>query len=170
GRGAYGIGAAVRAYFGHELAKTTLPEAAYLAGLIRAPETADGANPKQVDAALARRHNVLQGLVEMQKIDRAEMDAADTVPFVVAAAVKQGISLRSKFNSPSQITLQRANAGANWNVHNAEASSGVLDLLEATKESSNTVFAQLMLKVQPENVIPLAKDMGIESPLPEVNS
>ena len=27
-----------------------------------------------------------------------------------------------------------------------------------------------MLKVHPQNVIPLAKDMGIESPLPEVNS
>ncbi len=33
GRGAYGIGAAVRTYFGHDLSKVTLPEAAYLAGL-----------------------------------------------------------------------------------------------------------------------------------------
>src|SRR3954464_4214211 len=74
GRGAYGIGAAVRSYFGHDVAKTTLPEAAYLAGLIRSPEAADGANPKQVDAALARRHSVLQNLMEMQKIDQIEFD------------------------------------------------------------------------------------------------
>ena len=46
GRGAYGIGAAVRTYFGHDLSKVTLPEAAYLAGLIRSPGTADGANPE----------------------------------------------------------------------------------------------------------------------------
>src|SRR5581483_6364222 len=87
-----------------------------------------------------------------------------------AAAMKQGISLQSQFESPSQITLPRANGGKDWNVHNAEASSGVLNLIDATKHSSNTVFAQLMLKVHPQNVIPLAHDMGITTDLPEVNS
>ena len=38
GRGAYGVGAAARAYFGKDVRTIGLPEAAYLAGLIRAPE------------------------------------------------------------------------------------------------------------------------------------
>ena len=41
GRGAYGVEAASRAYFGKSVGDITLPEAAYLAGLIRSPETAD---------------------------------------------------------------------------------------------------------------------------------
>jgi len=306
GRGAYGIGSAVRTYFGHDLSTITLPEAAYLAGLIRSPETADGAKPEQMTLAIARRRSVLQAMLEMKRIDQVQFDAADKTPFVpgelgdpnatilvrppdqkgfgpvkradigteyfrdyvvqqlkqhgfseaelfggglrvyttidlnmqqqaydavnstltspddplaslvsldpdgrvkamiggkdhaadennyavpglggsgrhagssfkpfvLAAAVKQGISLQSQFESPSEIVLPKANAGKDWDVHNAEASSGVLNLLDATKHSSNTVFAQLMLKVHPQNVIPLAYDMGIsrEPPLPEVNS
>jgi penicillin-binding protein 1A len=91
-------------------------------------------------------------------------------PFVLSAAVKQGISLQSQFEAPSEIVLPKANGGKDWDVHNAEPSSGVLSLVDATKVSSNTVFAQLMVKVRPENVIPLAHDMGITSDLPEVNS
>src|SRR5258708_31921524 len=77
GRGAYGIGAAVRVYFDHDVSKLTLPEAAYLAGLIRSPETADAANPKQVNEAVTRRRSVLQGMLDTKKIDRAQFDAAD---------------------------------------------------------------------------------------------
>ena len=39
-------------------------------------------------------------------------------PFVLAAAVRQGISLNSKFNAPAEITLPRANNGEDWVVHN----------------------------------------------------
>jgi membrane peptidoglycan carboxypeptidase len=304
GRGAYGIGAAVRTYFGHELGKVTLSEAAYLAGLIRSPETADGAKPEQTDQAIARRRLVLQGMLETKKIDQAQFDAADKTPFVVGAAgdpnttilarppdqkgfgpvaradigteyfrdyvvqqlkqhgldeaklfggglrvyttldldkqqkaydavtstltspddplsamisldpdghiiamiggrdhstdennyavpglggqgrhagssmkpyvlaeaVKQGISLESQFESPSEIAIPKGDNGKTWTVHNAEASSGVLNLIDATKHSSNTVFAQLMMKVGYQNVIPLAHEMGITTPLPEVNS
>jgi membrane peptidoglycan carboxypeptidase len=41
GRGAYGVQAASRAYFGKNVEDLDLPQAAYLAGLIRSPETAD---------------------------------------------------------------------------------------------------------------------------------
>ena len=81
GRGAYGIGAAVRTYFGHDLSKVTLPEAAYLAGLIRSPETADGAKPTQVNEATVRRRSVLQAMLETKKIDQAQFNAADKTPF-----------------------------------------------------------------------------------------
>ncbi len=292
GRGAYGVGAAARTYFGHDLSQVTLPEAAYLAGLIRSPETADYTTaPKE---AQFRRHSVLQAMFADGKITKAEFDAADAAPwtvvprttreglgpvkgaeygteyfveyvrqqlhdlgfsdadiyggglkvyttldyeaqqqawtavtstldspddpsaalvaldpdgnvkamiggndfasnqvnyalgaegggsgrqagsafkpFVLAAAVKQGISLQSLFNAPSRIVIPHGDGGNDWHVDNAEPSDGVLNLVDATRESSNTVFAQLMVKVGPANVIPLAHAMGIESSLPEVNA
>jgi penicillin-binding protein 1A len=298
GRGAYGVGAAVRTYFGHDLSKVTVPEAAYLAGLIRSPGTADGANPNQVKEAEFRRHSVLQALLEMKKItpeqeqqadavgfsvispdnpagtilppqetqgveylkgadvgsqyfveyvkqqlnqrgfsdaeifggglkvytsldlgmqaqawsavtstlDRADDPSASLVsldpdnhvkaliggrdfttdkvnravpggggsgrqagssmkPFTLSAAVQQDISLKSLFNAPSRITIPKANGGKDWVVNNAEPSSGVLNLIDATKDSSNTVYAQLMTKVHPENVVPVAQNMGITTQL-----
>ena len=303
GRGAYGIGAAVRTYFGHDLSKVTLPEAAYLAGLIRSPSNADAAVPSQVKEAEFRRHSVLEGMREMKRITAEQAQQADAVPFSVislenpngtilppqetqgidylkgadvgsqyfieyvkqqlnergfsdaeifggglkvyttldlgmqaqawssvtstldrpddpsaslvsldpdnhvkamiggrdfasdkvnravpggggsgrqagssmkpftlTAAVQQGISLKSLFNAPSRITIPKANGGKDWVVNNAEPSSGVLNLVDATKESSNTVFAQLMVKVGPENVVPVAQALGITTKLDPVAS
>ena len=41
GRGAYGVEAAAKTWFGKDVGQLGLPEASYLAGLIRGPETAD---------------------------------------------------------------------------------------------------------------------------------
>ena len=83
GRGAYGVDAASRAYFGKDLAEITLPEAAYLAGLIRAPETADANLPESNARASAnrataeqRRNSVLRAMLVTGSITRAEYDAA----------------------------------------------------------------------------------------------
>ncbi|MDP1819427.1 MAG: PBP1A family penicillin-binding protein [Acidimicrobiales bacterium] len=92
-------------------------------------------------------------------------------PFVLAAALQKGISLNSKFNAPAEITLPKANGGKDWVVGNYdESEQGVLDLVDATRVSSNTAYAQLMLKVGPDRVIDLAHDMGVSSELEEVNS
>ncbi len=303
GRGAYGIGAAERAYFGHDLSKVTLPEAAYLAGIIRSPGSADPAtNPVR---ATELRGFVLDSMLSLREITQAEHDQAtgrpwkvatkadgsdgtylprlkrenvqvlrgadigadyfvhyvrkllrdkgfsdseiyggglrvytsldlnaqkaawDSVtstlnpgdpsaalvsldgqgrviamfggrdfeanqvnlalgtdgggsgrqpgsafkPFVLAEALRQDYSMYSQFNAPSRIVLPGADAnGTDWKVDNAEPSTGVLNLIDATRESSNTVFAQLMLKVKPQRVVSLAEAMGIRSKLPEVNS
>jgi penicillin-binding protein 1A len=303
GRGAYGIVAASRAYFGVPVAELDLAQAAYLAGLIRAPEAADAT--RDPDAATGRRRGVLDAMLEEKYIDAAQRQAADARPWVVAplaeggtvlprserqgygtvvgrqwgadyfvdyvvrqltgklgfpasqvyggglriytsldlqlqqagfesiaetldepddplaalvavdeqglvramvggrdfatnkvnlavgregggsgrqagsamkpftlaAAVHQGISLRSRFEAPGEITLPRANGGRDWEVRNyGGTEQGVLDLIEATRVSSNTAYAQLMLEVGPQNVVPLAEQMGITSPLDEVNA
>ena len=50
GRGAYGIGAAARVYFGHAVTQVDLSEAAYLASLLRSPEAGDAdARPRGGD-------------------------------------------------------------------------------------------------------------------------
>ena len=293
GRGAYGVGAASRAYFGKDVRTIGLPEAAYLAGLIRAPEAADaGADPVE---ASRRRDTALNAMVDVGKITQAEADAASAVPweghviarrdrtkldldpslesiggayfvdavqqqllarfgeavlyggglriyttldpgmqedawnavtstlnrpddpqaalvavdergqvkamvggrdfgtqkvnlalgkaaggsgrgagssfkpFVLATAIHQGISLNSKFNAPAKIILPKADAGKDYEVNNyADAEQGVLDLVDATRVSSNTAYAQLMVEVGPENVVEMAHRLGVTADLDPV--
>ena len=72
-------------------------------------------------------------------------------PFVLAEAIRQDISLNSKFNAPASITfedVQGAKPGEPWKVSNyGDTEQGVLDLVDATRVSSNTAYAQLMLEV-----------------------
>ena len=74
GRGAYGIDAAARAYFGHGADQLTLSEAALLAAVIPAPSAWDPAvNP---DKAKERWERDLNLMVEDGWITQAERDAA----------------------------------------------------------------------------------------------
>jgi penicillin-binding protein 1A len=78
GRGAYGIEKAAQNYFGKSASELEVPEAALLAGLIRAPESAD---PKTApDAARNRRAIVLNALVRDKVITKAEGEAAKQAP------------------------------------------------------------------------------------------
>jgi 1A family penicillin-binding protein len=285
GRGSYGVGTAARAYFGHDLSQIDLAEAAYLAGLIRAPEAADAT--RDPEEATRRRRTVLVAMLEEGYIDQAAFDAADAEPwvvgdtvlarpdrqgldvrrgqdigtqyfveyvrlqllergfseseiyggglrvyttldyraqqaawnavrstlpdpddpeaalvavdaggmvramvagrdfranefnyatgsggvgrqpgssmkpFVLATAITQNISLNSKFDAPGRITLEIP--GEDWDVGNyGDSEQGLLTLLEATRVSSNTAYAQLMLEVGPDHVVDLANRMGLD--------
>ncbi|MFP5256625.1 MAG: transglycosylase domain-containing protein [Acidimicrobiia bacterium] len=294
GRGAYGVGAASRAYFGKDIRQIGLPEASYLAGLIRSPGPADAQD--YPEEAARRRRTVLTAMEEEGHIDAAQRDEVDAMgwdyviprrdrrkmqlrddwqgigaehfveavrqqvaerygedtlyggglriyttidrelqaaaweavtttldqpddpagalvsvdeagrvvammggrdweadkvnlamgqagggsgrqagsafkPFVLAEAIQQGISLNTKFNSPGQMVFPNANAGEDWTVRNyGGTEQGVLDLPDATRVSSNTAYAQLMLEVGPQAVVDLANQMGITAELPAVNS
>jgi penicillin-binding protein 1A len=84
-------------------------------------------------------------------------------PFVLATALKQGISPSSQFESgPVAIPL----GDKTWYVHNYENSDlGRISLSTATEFSDNTVFAQLTQVVGPGAVVRTAKSLGITSPL-----
>ena len=299
GRGAYGVEAASRTYFDKPVEQLTLPEAAYLAGLIRAPETADAnratdeaTNASNLLTATRRRDSVLDAMLVVGSITQAEYDEAqatafETVvprtvqrnfgrvanpewgteyyvdhvrqwlvreagftdaevfggglrvystiqmdrqraaseavnstldepddpagalvaiddggavramyggndyaasevnlatgtlgggggrqpgssfkPFALAEAVAQGIPLNKTYNAPAKLVIPEANDGEDWEVGNyGDAGLGRLDLVSATAKSSNTAYAQLMLEVGPENVVAMAKRLGITSPL-----
>ena len=80
GLGAYGVAAAAEAYFNKPLDKLTLPEAAFLAALPKAP---NNYNPfKFADAAKARRDWVLDRMAEDHVITAAQAEAAKAEPIV----------------------------------------------------------------------------------------
>ncbi|HZU71588.1 MAG TPA: transglycosylase domain-containing protein [Acidimicrobiales bacterium] len=85
-------------------------------------------------------------------------------PFVLATALEQGIPLSRTFDGPSSINIPVA--GGTWHVRNYEGEPvGRMDLVRATVVSDNTVYAQLMMQVGPENVVSMADRLGITTPL-----
>jgi penicillin-binding protein 1A len=95
-------------------------------------------------------------------------------PFVLATAIIHGISLYSSFSGPpSMIIPEHSCDGPQgpWDVHNyADENGGYMNLLNATANSVNTIFAQLVAKVGPWNVVPVAHKMGITTKLQPVCS
>ncbi|HEX9992151.1 MAG TPA: PBP1A family penicillin-binding protein [Acidimicrobiales bacterium] len=297
GRGAYGVGAAARAWFGKPVDELGLAESAYLAGLIRAPESADFS--EHPDEATRRRRTVLDAMVQVGTITRQERDQADAVPWTwpwvmpkdetpestevtdaaaaadaeyfveavrrylserygdarvyggglrvyttidlrmqqaavdavastldepgdpaaalvavddggfvramvggndfatnqvnlalgragggsgrqpgstfkavaLAEAVREGYSVLSTFEAPAEITIPEADAGGDWDVENYDqAEYGTLDLVDATRLSANTVYAQLMVELGAENVVRMAHDLGVTADLQPNNS
>jgi penicillin-binding protein 1A len=78
GYGNYGFEAASEFYFGKHLEELTLPEAALLAGIPRAPTYYSPIlHPEH---ALARRNEVLRAMLDNHKINRAEYRAAEKAP------------------------------------------------------------------------------------------
>jgi penicillin-binding protein 1A len=90
--------------------------------------------------------------------------------FALAAAVEGGLSARSTFPAPSSIVFEGADDGKNWQVSGGGSASGRYDLVEALAQSSNTVYAQLMVRTGAAGVVDLARRMGVGATLPAVPS
>ena len=77
GQGAYGVGSAALAYFDKDLSQITLPEAAFLAGLPKAPSTYSPY--KNPELAKKRQGHVLRRMVEAGFIPAAQAEQATSV-------------------------------------------------------------------------------------------
>ncbi len=96
-------------------------------------------------------------------------------PFTLAAALEHGTSLYSYFSVPSELTIDdpacRGAYDAPWDVHNnADEAEGTMNLIDATANSVNTIFAQLVSQVGPPAVVRMAHRLGIQSDLKSVCS
>jgi penicillin-binding protein 1A len=96
-------------------------------------------------------------------------------PFTLATALEHGISLYHYYNGPSSllITDRRCTTGNDelWDVHNnADETEGTMNLIDATANSVNTIFAQLVTEVGPDAVVRMAHRLGIQSNLQPVCS
>jgi 1A family penicillin-binding protein len=81
GDGLHGIEAASRGYFDKHASDLTIAEAALLAGLVKSPS--NYAPTTNLDRAKARRGVVLDSMLDMGVITRAEWDTARTAPIVL---------------------------------------------------------------------------------------
>jgi penicillin-binding protein 1A len=95
-------------------------------------------------------------------------------PITLATAISQGVSVYSSFYGPPQLYItdpQCAGPDGPWNVHNyADEAAGTMNLLDATANSVNTIFAQLVAKVGVRNVVRMGHRLGIRSRLQQVCS
>jgi penicillin-binding protein 1A len=85
--------------------------------------------------------------------------------FVLTTAIKQGVDPNSTYYDGSSPKTLTTPGGIPWTVHNAEPGKGTMSLTEATINSVNAVFAQLVLDVGPQQFADTAYSMGISSPI-----
>ena len=84
-------------------------------------------------------------------------------PFALAAAVEQGMDPdTTTYAAPGTITINPCTGCPPWTV--SGGGSGSMTLRNATANSINTVFAQLVVDVTPEAMNDVAHRMGITSP------
>ncbi len=82
-------------------------------------------------------------------------------PFALVAALENGISPSTVFSAPSSIQIP-LEGGEVWSVTNAGGTGyGSLTLENATINSVNTVYAQLIAQLGPETVVEAATRMGL---------
>jgi penicillin-binding protein 1A len=87
-------------------------------------------------------------------------------PIALAAAVQEGYSLEKPYQAPAKIVLPKADNGADWEVNNFDSANfGSVNLLGATINSVNTVYAQLVVQVGADKVVDMAKRLGVKSEL-----
>ena len=91
--------------------------------------------------------------------------------FTLAAAIRDGYDLDAYWSGPSTLPVpgcpDSTSSDGVWHPTNAEG-SGSGTLAQATANSVNTVFAQVIAQLGPEKVVEMAHDLGIRSELPEV--
>jgi penicillin-binding protein 1A len=86
-------------------------------------------------------------------------------PFVLATALLDGVSPDRRYPAPVRLTIPQRGQPP-WVVHNYDGGGGgELDLVDATVQSVNTVYAQLIMDVGPQQVVELASKMGVDSRL-----
>jgi penicillin-binding protein 1A len=87
-------------------------------------------------------------------------------PIAFATAVSNSISPeRSYLQAPAEVQFPSIPGCDVWTAHNyssEDAETGSLNLFQATAESSNTAYAQLMNQLTPEPVVNMAHDLGMD--------
>ncbi len=85
-------------------------------------------------------------------------------PYALTAAVDQGIDPdATHYPAPSTISIPQGIGAEPWTV--SGGAGGSISLRDATANSVNTVYAQLVTDIGPETMDEMAKKMGVTSPL-----
>ncbi|MBC7300653.1 MAG: penicillin-binding protein [Nocardia sp.] len=123
GRGAYGIAAAAKAYFGKPVPELTLAEGAVLAAVIRSPSVLDPENHS--DQLRARWQYVLDGMVEMNVLAPGDRDATVFPPILPLDDVPaEGVALGPEGHIRTQVLRELRAAG----LDDADINTGALQI------------------------------------------
>jgi len=177
GRGAYGIEAAARAYFGKHVEELGLPESSYLASIIRFPEGTDANRPlddplrqKQMDLATARRQQVLdtmltEGYITQQAHDDVDAMGWDYVVPRPATAANYGNVARPELGTEYFIDYVRHWMVTNTNFTDSEIYGGGLRIyttldFEAQAAAYDAVLSTLDRPDDPSGSIVALDDQG----------
>ena len=86
-------------------------------------------------------------------------------PFALAAAIEQGANPATTYYTSMPLSIPLP-FGQVWNVSTfSHTYAGTINLVQATWQSDNTVYAQLALDVGAANIVRVAHAAGITSPL-----
>jgi penicillin-binding protein 1A len=96
-------------------------------------------------------------------------------PFTFVTAMRQHIDPNAVLSGPPDLVIpdKRCLNGIDkpWDVHNfADETAGTMSLFDALAHSVNTIFAQLVVDVGPENVVKTMRRLGATTPLQAVCS
>ncbi|MBV8957654.1 MAG: transglycosylase domain-containing protein [Actinobacteria bacterium] len=97
-------------------------------------------------------------------------------PFLLAETVKEGYSVESALPGPAKVVLPKADVGPygprDWTVTNFdnEDYGPKVSLIDATRNSVNTVYAQLVVAIGADKLKQMAADLGVKTPLQAVNA
>jgi penicillin-binding protein 1A len=109
-----------------------------------------------------RDHDLLE--VDLASGGSGRQPGSTFKPFVLAAALDAGITLEDRYRAPASIEVEVG--GAPWEVENYGGESyGTLDVADATADSVNTVYAQLLAEVGPQAVVDVARAAGVDAEL-----
>src|SRR5262245_1917397 len=139
--------------------------------------------PQAALVAIDPRSGEIVAMVGGQDFDRSPFNLATQAErqtgsafktFVLAAALRRGISPETIMTGPSAVTIddpECAHKGEPWQVGNyGDSSAGTMSIADGIAYSVNTIYAQLAVKVGPERIAKTAERMGIRSPLSAVCS
>ena len=90
GRGAYGVGAAAKSYFGKPLDLLNIDEIAFITALARAPTLFD----RRKDIAVERRNRMVERMLQSGFINEADAASAKEQPLEFREAPSDGSSLQ----------------------------------------------------------------------------
>jgi penicillin-binding protein 1A len=140
-------------------------------------------DPEAAVVAIDPRTGAIRAMVAGRSFARSEFNLATQgrrqagsafKPFVLLAALEQGISPLELRTGPSRLTIPDPfceTKGEPWEVSNAgDQAAGTMSLENAMAGSVNTIFAQVTVQVGPESVADVARRMGIRSRLSPVCS
>ncbi len=85
-------------------------------------------------------------------------------PFALAAALQDGIGLKSRFqgNSPLRLPNSTTEVGNEFNTSYGSS----VDLVKATEDSINTAYVDLSLQMGPKKIVQAAVDAGVPQDTP----